>query len=55
MNFILPDLLAASLDSLRDVFKTKGDSKITLLARERVSRAKRMLTPFVMRRRKDQV
>ncbi|TFY75886.1 hypothetical protein EWM64_g8126 [Hericium alpestre] len=53
MNFILPDLLNESLDSLRAVFKAKGD--VTLLAQERVSRAKKMMTPFVMRRRKDQV
>ncbi|KAI0267146.1 SNF2 family N-terminal domain-containing protein [Gloeopeniophorella convolvens] len=55
MNFILPDLLEDSLQSLRAVFKTKGDSKVTLLAQERVSRAKKMMTPFVLRRRKDQV
>ncbi|KZT11032.1 uncharacterized protein LAESUDRAFT_361822 [Laetiporus sulphureus 93-53] len=55
MNFILPQQFAADLDSLRAVFKTKGDSKVTLLAQERVSRAKKMLTPFVLRRRKDQV
>jgi SNF2 family DNA or RNA helicase len=54
MNFILPELLEDSLESLRAVFKAKGDSKITLLAQERVSRAKKMMTPFVLRRRKDQ-
>ena len=54
MNFILPDLLADSLESLRAVFKAKGDSTVTLLAQERVSRAKKMMTPFVLRRRKDQ-
>ncbi|KAI0704996.1 SNF2 family N-terminal domain-containing protein [Cerioporus squamosus] len=55
MNFILPDQFADDLDSLRAVFKTKGDSKVTLLAQQRVSRAKKMMTPFVLRRRKDQV
>ncbi|OSD06773.1 hypothetical protein PYCCODRAFT_1430963 [Trametes coccinea BRFM310] len=55
MNFILPDQFTDDLDSLRAVFKTKGDSKITLLAQQRVSRAKKMMTPFVLRRRKDQV
>ncbi|KAI9507436.1 SNF2 family N-terminal domain-containing protein [Russula earlei] len=55
MNFILPDLLEDSLESLRAVFKAKGNSKVTLLAQERVSRAKKMMTPFVLRRRKDQV
>jgi SWI/SNF-related matrix-associated actin-dependent regulator 1 of chromatin subfamily A len=54
MNFILPELLEDSLESLRAVFKAKGDSKVTLLAQERVSRAKKMMTPFVLRRRKDQ-
>ncbi|KAF8633397.1 hypothetical protein AX17_004568 [Amanita inopinata Kibby_2008] len=55
MNFILPNHFADSLDSLRAIFKAKGDSKVTLLAQERVSRAKKMMTPFVLRRRKDQV
>jgi SWI/SNF-related matrix-associated actin-dependent regulator 1 of chromatin subfamily A len=55
MNFILPEHFADSLDSLRAVFKAKGDSKVTLLAQERTSRAKKMMTPFVLRRRKDQV
>ncbi|THU95648.1 hypothetical protein K435DRAFT_966300 [Dendrothele bispora CBS 962.96] len=55
MNFILPEQFAESLDNLRAIFKVKGDSKISLLAQERVSRAKKMMTPFVLRRRKDQV
>lgn len=55
MNFILPDQFEESLESLRAIFKAKGDSKVTLLAQERVSRAKKMMTPFVLRRRKDQV
>ncbi|KAL6305056.1 SNF2 family N-terminal domain-containing protein [Sparassis latifolia] len=55
MNFILPQKFAGRMESLRAVFKTKGDSKVTLLAQERVSRAKKMMTPFVLRRRKDQV
>lgn len=55
MNFILPNHFANGLESLRAVFKTKGDSRVTLLAQERVSRAKKMMTPFVLRRRKDQV
>ncbi|KAF8345876.1 SNF2 family N-terminal domain-containing protein [Amanita rubescens] len=55
MNFILPNHFADSLDSLRAIFKVKGDSKVTLLSQERISRAKKMMTPFVLRRRKDQV
>lgn len=43
------------MDSLRAIFKTKGDAKATLLSQERISRAKKMMTPFVLRRRKDQV
>ncbi|TFK44749.1 SNF2 family N-terminal domain-containing protein [Crucibulum laeve] len=55
MNFILPDQFEESITSLRAIFKVKGDSKVSLLSQERVSRAKKMMTPFVLRRRKDQV
>ncbi|KAH7888749.1 SNF2 family N-terminal domain-containing protein [Phlebopus sp. FC_14] len=55
LNFILPNLLGETMDSLRAIFKTKGDAKLTLLSQERISRAKKMMTPFVLRRRKDQV
>ncbi|KAJ3840098.1 SNF2 family N-terminal domain-containing protein [Lentinula raphanica] len=55
MNFILPEQFGDSLEDLRQIFKVKGDSKASLLAQERVSRAKKMMTPFVLRRRKDQV
>lgn len=55
MNFILPSHFAFAMGSLRAIFKTKGDSKVALLAQERVSRAKKMMTPFVLRRRKDMV
>jgi SWI/SNF-related matrix-associated actin-dependent regulator 1 of chromatin subfamily A len=55
MNFILPSHFADAMDSLRAIFKVKGDTKVSLLAQERVSRAKKMMTPFVLRRRKDQV
>jgi SWI/SNF-related matrix-associated actin-dependent regulator 1 of chromatin subfamily A len=55
MNFILPLRFADTMGSLRAIFKVKGDSKVTLLSQERVSRAKKMMTPFVLRRRKDQV
>ncbi|KAI5121564.1 hypothetical protein M0805_000745 [Coniferiporia weirii] len=56
MNFILPDQFGGdeSQSSLRAIFKVRGDSK-QLLAEERVKRAKMMMTPFVLRRRKDQV
>jgi SWI/SNF-related matrix-associated actin-dependent regulator 1 of chromatin subfamily A len=54
MNFILPGMLSEKLETLRAIFKTKGDAKVTLLSQERISRAKKMMTPFVLRRRKDQ-
>ncbi|KAF9450428.1 hypothetical protein P691DRAFT_468738 [Macrolepiota fuliginosa MF-IS2] len=55
MNFILPEQFADTMGEMRAIFKVKGDSKISLLSQERVSRAKKMMTPFVLRRRKDQV
>jgi SWI/SNF-related matrix-associated actin-dependent regulator 1 of chromatin subfamily A len=55
MNFILPHIFAPALDELRSIFKVKADSAVSLLSRERVTRAKKMMTPFVLRRRKDQV
>lgn len=55
MNFILPDQFTEHMESMRAIFKVKGDSKVTMLSQERVSRAKKMMTPFVLRRRKDQV
>ncbi|KAF4620842.1 hypothetical protein D9613_000722 [Agrocybe pediades] len=55
LNFILPEQFAGSIGSLRAIFKVKGDTKISLLSQERISRAKTMMTPFVLRRRKDQV
>ncbi|KAJ6593959.1 SNF2 family N-terminal domain-containing protein [Mycena capillaripes] len=55
MNFILPEQFSESMTSLRAIFKVRNDSKVSLLSQERVSRAKKMMTPFVLRRRKDQV
>jgi SWI/SNF-related matrix-associated actin-dependent regulator 1 of chromatin subfamily A len=55
MNFILPNMFEAAIDELRAIFKVKTDSAATLLSRERISRAKKMMIPFVLRRRKDQV
>ena len=55
MNFILPEQFATALVDLRAIFKVKGDSTVSLLSQERISRAKKMMTPFVLRRRKDQV
>ncbi|KAF5321430.1 hypothetical protein D9619_001754 [Psilocybe cf. subviscida] len=48
LNFILPRQFADSIESLRAIFKVKGDTKVTLLSQERISRAKKMMTPFVL-------
>ncbi|CAE6432466.1 unnamed protein product [Rhizoctonia solani] len=56
ISFILPGKFnAETIDSLRTIFKVRADAHTSLLSRERVSRAKTMMTPFVLRRRKDQV
>lgn len=55
LNFIMPDLFIKHEGSLRAIFKTKADTHQSFLSRDRVTRAKKMMTPFVLRRRKDQV
>lgn len=55
MNFILPRMFTDVVESFRQIFKVKPSAQAGLLAHDRVSRAKRMMTPFVLRRRKDQV
>ena len=55
MNFILPTLFVDVAEELRGIFKSKAESAAAFLSRDRISRAKRMMTPFVLRRRKDQV
>ncbi|KZO95630.1 hypothetical protein CALVIDRAFT_578074, partial [Calocera viscosa TUFC12733] len=55
LNFLLPKYFAEAQESLRAIFKVKADASTSFLSRERVSRAKTMMTPFVLRRRKDQV
>lgn len=55
LNFIMPELFIKHEGSLRAIFKTKADTHQSFLSRDRVTRAKKMMTPFVLRRRKDQV
>lgn len=55
MNFILPEQFSDQFENIHAIFKAKGDAKVSLLSQERISRAKKMMTPFVLRRRKDQV
>lgn len=54
MSFILPDQFEPVINSLRAIFKVKNEAT-NMLYRERTMRAKRMMMPFVLRRRKDQV
>jgi SWI/SNF-related matrix-associated actin-dependent regulator of chromatin subfamily A containing DEAD/H box 1 len=55
MNFILSNHFGNAVDSLHAIFKPKDNSQTALLADELVSRAKRMIAPFVLRRLKEQV
>ena len=52
---MLPDYFRDALDSLRAIFKVRQSSHTSLLSEERVRRASKILTPFILRRRKDQV
>ena len=42
-------------ESLRAIFKAGPGSSTNMLSRERITRAKKMMTPFVLRRKKAQV
>jgi len=58
MIFIMPKLFAEHEEVLRTMFKVKVDAqseKSTLLSQERISRARLMLAPFVLRRKKIHV
>ncbi|KAF8952733.1 hypothetical protein BGZ52_004190 [Haplosporangium bisporale] len=56
--FIMPKLFAEHEEVLRTMFKVKVDAtseKSTLLSQERISRARHMIAPFVLRRKKIHV
>lgn len=56
--FIMPKLFAEHEEVLRTMFKVKVDAtseKSTLLSQERIIRARHMLAPFVLRRKKIHV
>ncbi|TRM69915.1 SNF2 family N-terminal domain-containing protein [Schizophyllum amplum] len=53
MNFIIPEKIGPVLDKMRAIFKTT--TTVTLLSQERITRAHRMVTPFVLRRKKKEV
>jgi len=55
LSFILPDQFRDASDSMRAIFKVAPGASGNLLSRERTSRAKKMMTPFVLRRKKAQV
>ncbi len=53
--FIHRDVFTDAEPYLRAIFKVQAQGHINLLSQQRVSRARTMLTPFVLRRRKAQV
>ncbi|CAH7666480.1 SNF2 family N-terminal domain-domain-containing protein [Phakopsora pachyrhizi] len=55
LSFILPKIFQNAKEDLRTIFKVKADSQANMLAQSRVTRAKKMMTPFVLRRKKAQV
>ena len=60
LGFILPSLFKERRGDLDFIFKAKAttttdDSHTTLLSAQRIARAKSMMTPFVLRRKKHQV
>ncbi|EEB06877.1 helicase SWR1 [Schizosaccharomyces japonicus yFS275] len=59
LAFILPNMFDNNMEGLDVIFKAKptadGDIEQALLSKQRISRAKTMMTPFVLRRRKMQV
>jgi SWI/SNF-related matrix-associated actin-dependent regulator 1 of chromatin subfamily A len=59
LAFVLPMVFHGNLEKLNAIFKIKafsGESKeVALLSQQRIDRAKQMMTPFVLRRYKNQV
>ncbi|KAJ3414260.1 hypothetical protein HDV05_006789 [Chytridiales sp. JEL 0842] len=60
LTFILPDIFRNEEETLNKIFNiTKpvggNDPNSTILSRQRIGRARKMMTPFVLRRKKAQV
>lgn len=59
MGFILPEVFKERKDDLDFIFKAKASTRdadhAALLSAQRIARARSMLTPFVLRRKKAQV
>ncbi|KAJ3020661.1 UNVERIFIED_CONTAM: hypothetical protein HDU68_010066 [Siphonaria sp. JEL0065] len=57
LTFIMPKIFANDEEALKQIFSLKPTttSDTTVLNRQRIHRAKQMMTPFVLRRKKDNV
>ncbi|PNS13958.1 hypothetical protein CAC42_1449 [Sphaceloma murrayae] len=60
LGFIMPDVFATAAEDLESIFKYKATIKdssgnAALLSTQRIGRARAMLTPFILRRKKAQV
>lgn len=64
LKFLMPDIFAEREEEMAAIFKQSvsvttteatSDSRAMLLSKERIGRAKSMLTPFILRRKKWQV
>lgn len=55
LSFILPEYFTSAEEALAAIFKVKPGAGTSQLSQQRVIRAKRMMRPFVLRRRKDKV
>ncbi|PLW28073.1 hypothetical protein PCASD_22615, partial [Puccinia coronata f. sp. avenae] len=56
LSFILPKIFGGKAqDDLRMIFKVPSEAQVNLLAQTRITRAKKMMSPFVLRRKKAQV
>ncbi|KAJ3078990.1 hypothetical protein HDU99_000233, partial [Rhizoclosmatium hyalinum] len=57
LTFIMPKIFADDEEALKQIFtlKNTASNDATVLNRQRIQRAKMMMTPFVLRRKKDNV
>ena len=59
LAFLMPELFQEKMEELQAIFehtvKTMDENHEALLSAERISRARSMLTPFILRRKKNQV
>ena len=59
LNFIMPDVFVGHEESLSAIFayraKTNESDHSALLSAQRIARARSMMAPFILRRKKDQV